>query len=796
MGIISAIVATFNYIAGALAGIGLGTTAANIVAGVITAGIAVGTAKQLGTYLKAQMGVNGDPGTRIQLPPGTDNKIPVIYGDVYTSGPIIDVNISNQNDTMHYCIVLSEDSSGSGAFTIGEVWWNDARLNFGSGSSAHSVISKFDKNASTDSDWNGKIRMRAYAGGTASSKQIFPVPGGGTTAVAATTMMPHWTTTTDYNMDGLVFMMVEVDYDGENGLTGLGALSIETQNSLNNPGDVLYDYLTNTRYGCGLNPAFIDTDSITGSGATSMKTISNELVPYTTAGASSTTRKRYTIDGVLSTFENVKNNIDQICIASSAYFMFDGKQGKFKIKMNHTEDTSSAFELDDTNILSSISLQNTSLFDMFNQISLEFADHQRKDQSNTVFLETAASNRMNNEPDNRLEYRVDMINNNMQAKALANIDLSQVRNNQVISFTGDHSTLQIDVGDVVKVTNSTYGLSNNEYRVMRIKEKEDETSVITTEILGIKYNSNIYGNVAVNQTPPNDPGNANVIIPPIIPPIIIPPGILSSFFFDVSQTGTSGSGSGAKFIVRANVTSSAYEDVYTMPGQQGTGYANADVITVTGDTLRGSTPTNDLTFQVAGVQGGVLSTAPNSTQNITGNAIIYGGTGYGSYIDRNAIGVYGAGGQVDVAPAANVDLTSNTAVLRNIAPSVPIDLANIENGAYTVLTNATPLGQMPHSGVADYGLRFEIDVDYANNQTINSFVSNGQSYQNFSEIPTVINSQGEFEVTEDMVSATIRLQGFNTLANVGGNANTVGFSNLKYDMFKVNKGDLGNFGIA
>ena len=148
-----------------------------------------------------------------------------------------------------------------------------------------------------------------------------------------------------------------------------------------------------------------------------------------------------------------------------------------------------------------------------------------------------------------------------------------------------------------------------------------------------------------------------------------------------------------------------------------------------------------------------------------------------------------------MAPAANVDLTSNTAVLRNIAPSVPIDLANIENGAYTVLTNATPLGEMPNSGAADFGLRFEIDVEYANNQTVTSFVSNGQNYLNAGEIPTVINSQGEFEVAEDMVSAEIRLQGFNTLANVGGTPNTVGFQNLKYDMFKVNKGDLGSFGL-
>ena len=789
MGIVSAITAVFGAIVGGLGAIGITGTAASIIAGVVTAGIAIGTAKQLGTYLKPDLSGMGDPGVRIQLPPGTDNKIPVVYGDVYTSGPIIDVNISNQNNTMHYCIVLSEETT-TGNFSIGEIYWNDAKLVFGTGANAHKVVSKIDKNASTNTDWNGKIRVRAYAGGTTAAKQIFPVAGGGVTAVNATTMMPHWTTPSAYTMSDLVFVMVEVDYSGEDQLTGLGALSIELQNSLNNPGDVLLDYLTNSRYGCGLQSADIDTDSITGSGATSMKSISNELVPFTRAGGGSATRKRYTIDGVLSTFDVVKTNIDKICVASSAYFMFDGKQGKFKVKMNHTEDTSSAFVLDDDNIVSSIKLQNTSLFDMYNQIQVEFADHQRKDQSNTVFIETAASNRMANEPDNKLEYRVDMVNNNIQAKALANIDLSQTRNNQILQFNGDHSTLQIDVGDVVKVTNDTYGLSNKEYRVMRIKETEDETSVLTTELTMIQYNSNIYGNVSVNQTPPNDAANANVVIPPIIPPPIIPPGILGNFFFGVEQTGTTGSGSGAKFTVRANAASK-YDAVYVIPTIQGSGYAVSETLTVTGDKLRGRTPENDLTFQIASVNAsGAINSVTNSIQNITGNAVVYGSDGYGSTIDRFGIAPFGAGGQVDTAPAANTNLTSNTAVFREITAKVPIDLANIENGKYTVLTNATPLGELPGSGAADYGIRFGIDVEFANNNTITNHVSNGQTYQNFRHIPSVINSQGEFEVTEDMISAEIKLEGFTTLANVGGAPNTVGFTNLKYDMLRINKGEI------
>lgn len=780
-----------TYIGGALVSAGALTLLGSVVAGVIAAGLAFGTAKLLGVFDVPDVNTRAN-GSKVQVAPATDNKIGIAYGRNFMSGPITDVAISNQNNTMHYCITLSEFVAGS-TYTLNQTYWGDRRLNF----TAHNVTSYYDANATTREDWANKIRVRIYAGGTASSNQVFPT----SSKVAATTMMPHWTDTTNYTMEGLVFVMMEVDYDAENSLTGLGAMSFDITNSMNNPGEVLFDYMTNTRYGAGLANADIDITSILGTANTDMKGYANELIPYTNKANVSANIARYQINGYLSTFNSCMDNIDTICRNSSTYFTFDGKQGKFKAVPNReylTSELANAFVLNDDNITSKISISSTELYQQLNKVTVEFADQNRKDQTNTTIVETPSGDRNTGEPDNNLDYRLELVNNNIHAQQLGNIDLNQSRKGMVVELTTDFSGLQIDAGDVVKVTNTDYGFSNRLFRVMKNTEVLGQDGMINCGLLLLEYDDSVYIDAVVTETPEEDDPIDIPIIPP--PPPIIPPIILSNFFFNVSQTSTSGSGSGAKFIVRANASTSAYEDVYTIPGQQGTGYVNAETITVTGDTLRGQTPANDLTFQVAGVVGGVLSTLPNSTQNITGNALIYGSgvngsNGFGGYIDRNAIGVYGAGGQVDVAPAANVDLTSNTAVLRNIAPSVPIDLANIENGAYTVLTNATPLGQMPSSGIADYGLRFEIDVDYANNQTVNSFVSNGQNFINFSEIPPVINSQGEFEVTEDMVSAQIRLQGFNTLANVGGNANTVGFQNLKYDMFKVNKGDLGSFGL-
>jgi len=775
-------------IATAIGGALIATTAAgvisltllgSVVAGVIAAGLAFGVSKLLGVFDVPNVDMRAN-GSKVQVAPATDNKIGVAYGRNFMSGPITDVAISNQNKTMHYCIVLSEFIEGE-TYTLNQIFWGDRKLSF----SGAGVSSYFDANATTREDWSGKVRVRVYAGGTASAKQIFPT----SSKVAATTMMPHWTDTTNYTMEGLVFVMMEVDYDAENSLTGLGSMSFDITNSMNNPGEVLFDYMTNTRYGAGLANADIDITSILGTANTDMKGYANELIPYTNKANVSANIARYQINGYLSTFSSCMDNIDMICRNSSTYFTFDGKQGKFRAIPNReylTSELANAFILNDDNITSKISISSTELYQTLNKVTIEFADQNRKDQTNTTIVETPSGDRNTGEPDNNLDYRLELVNNNIHAQQLGNIDLNQSRKGMVVELSTDFSGLQIDAGDVVKLNNTDYGFSDRLFRVMKNTEVLGQDGMINCGLLLLEYDDSVYLDALVVETPEEDDPIDIPIIPP--PPPIIPPGILSNFFFNVSQTGTSGSGSGAKFIVRANVTSSAYENVYVIPGTQGTGYANADVITVTGDTLRGQTPTHDLTFRVAGVQSGVLSLAPGGIQNVAGNALIYNADAYSNSIDRFNLGSFAAGGQVDFAPAANTSLTSNADVLRQIAPTVPIDLANIENGQYSILTNATPLGQIPSTGVADYRFGFGIDVAFANGTNITNFVEQNFSYGNYTHIPTSLASQKEFVVTDDMISADIRMNGSSTLATPGGGVQ--GFDNMKYDMFKVNKGDI------
>tara|TARA_R100001460_G_scaffold38649_1_gene73178 strand:+ start:11864 stop:13969 length:2106 start_codon:yes stop_codon:yes gene_type:complete len=510
-------VAVFTAIATAIVGaIGITGVLATIATSIIAGGLAYGTARALGVFKPPSMDQGRDPGVTIQLPPATDNKLPILYGNVFTSGPIFDAAISNENKTMTYCIALSEETQ-TGTFSCSQIFMNDTQLVF----SGNTVVSHIDPNQSTATTYAGNVRVNIYQGGSSGSDVIFPASGTGS-STAASAIVPHWGV--NHTANAMVFAVMQIDYDAENGLTGLPQMTFKMKNTLSNPGDVLYDYLTSSRYGAGLSNDQIDVTSITGTANTAMKGYSAEQVTYRTFGNVSTTHDRYEINGMLSTFDPCATNIDKICQAAGTFFSFNVKEGKFKAIPNRelsTAEKANCLVYNDDNIVSKIDISSTELYALYNGVEVEFADNTRKDQTNTVLVETPGSDRNPNEPDNILNYKLDMINDNMRAERLANIDLNQSRVGTVIQFVSDFSGIQSDVGDVIKVTNDLYGWTDKLFRVMRVTEQQDDTGMVTAQISAIEYSDGYYVETTVTETTP--PANIDIPKLPVIGPIFIGP---------------------------------------------------------------------------------------------------------------------------------------------------------------------------------------------------------------------------------------------------------------------------------
>ena len=103
-----------------------------------------------------------------------------------------------------------------------------------------------------------------------------------------------------------------------------------------------------------------------------------------------------------------------------------------------------------------------------------------------------------------------------------------------------------------------------------------------------------------------------------------------------------------------------------------------------------------------------------------------------------------------------------------------------------------PVGQVPAGGF-DIGLQMQVDVDFANNQTIFNYVNEGVVWQNLVDPLDSARVNTNFTVTDRMIAADIRVLGYNTMANIGGSPNTVGFTNMELTMLRLNKGQLDDF---
>jgi len=480
--------AVFTAIATAIVGaIGITGIAATIATSIIGAGLALGTAKVLGVFEPPKQQDSKDPGVKIQLPPSTDNRIPVFYGNNYSGGIIVDAGISNQNNTMAYVMVIGEKTD-SGSYIVNKVFRDDAELTFSG--TTNTVSGQIDPNSTTSNNINGKIRINVFAGNAQSSvNQIFPTAN----KVAAQTLLPTITASTNY--EDLVYAVVSIDYDPENGLTGLGAITFKIQNTLNEPSNVLLDYLQNTRYGAGLSSGDLDLPSFNNLYDHANINGSTGNVEYTTNANVSAYHSRYQIDGMLSTYVSVKQNINEMCKSCSTFFTYDSKLGKFKVVPNReatTAEKNAAFVLNDDNIISPLEITSTELYSMFNSIEAEYPSYEQKDQTKTVFIDTPSGDRNTNEPDNPLQARFNLVNDAPRVHNLANIDLRQGRLSTVVSCTADYSAIQIDVGDIVKLTNSLYGYSEKLFRVMRVTEIENGDAMLAVKLILLEYDDSVY----------------------------------------------------------------------------------------------------------------------------------------------------------------------------------------------------------------------------------------------------------------------------------------------------------------
>lgn len=468
--------AFFAAFFGAIAGfLGISTGAAilftlGVVGGFVSAKRAKKKRQRQLEQLRAQIG-----GALVNKQ-GTNEPIPVVYGERIVGG--IKTFIKNQNkpdsntnDYLHVVLVLSEGPVEG----IKEVYFNDEL-----------VATSTDQTGHNDNSWT-------YEGSYGDKTLIYFRDGSQTSALSFSGIHPDF----DSTMIGhdIAFLYLRLEFDDNLFASGIPEIrakmlgkkvpAIGSPNDgtglswTDEPARVIYDVLTNTRYGKGIPYDLIDAPSFNAAA-----TYNSQLVD---ASATDTTQvKRYTLNGYMDTSLKVLDNVDDLLQTCRAGLITGNKYQLFQDKPTAAQ----PIVIDDDYVIDDITFIQTSRGDLFNRMKGIFpntADLIGKEDVALIESTTLQGSGYDNEV---LETQIEFAHTddkNMVERILTE-EINSTRQSGTLQVTVTTRLLNYTVGDVVKFTNSTLGQTEKLYRISQQKLRPDFSIELTMR----EYDPNIY----------------------------------------------------------------------------------------------------------------------------------------------------------------------------------------------------------------------------------------------------------------------------------------------------------------
>jgi hypothetical protein len=440
-----------------------------------------------------------NPGNRQQLPPAGDNKLPVVYGSAFVGGIITDMSITSNNQEIYWVMALSEvtntENGGSGdTITFGDIYWGGRKCVFGA--NGYSVTGLLDESTGETQNISGYMDIYLYRNGSAnpanSSQNAINV-------MQASGLVYKWDSTK--TMSNCAFAIIRLQYSQSRNLVSLNQTRFEITNSRTNTGACFYDYLTSTRYGAAIPPAQVDTASLDA-----LTAYSNEVITYTLYGGGTATQPRFKFNGTIDTNLKIMQNIQSMADCCDCLVKYNEITAKWGVIVQQPTYTV-AMNLNDSNIISAITVTPIDLSNSFNQIEVKFPDGSQKDTFNSASFDLAVINPsllFPNEPVNKQTVNLYLVNNNVTAQYIANRMLESAREDLQIQFDINYEGLQLEAGDIVTLTNANYGWTNKICRVMKVIQKFSDDGKIYANLNLSEYNPAVYDDKNITEFFPVD----------------------------------------------------------------------------------------------------------------------------------------------------------------------------------------------------------------------------------------------------------------------------------------------------
>jgi hypothetical protein len=481
-------------------------------------------------------------GNRQQVPPAGDNKLPVVYGSAWVGGIIVDMSISEDNQDLYWVMALSEVTNSENGntpdvFTFGDVYWGGKKCVFSTtAGETYKVTGLLDESTGLTQDIAGYMDIYLYRNGSynpanSSSNAISVMNTSG--------LVYTWDETK--LMSNCAFAIVHLKYSQSRNLVSLNQTRFQVINPRNSAGDCIKDYLTSTRYGAAIDVANVDATSITA-----LNTYSNASITYTTYSGGTSTQPRFKFNGTIDTAAKIMNNIQAMADCCDCLIRYSEITSLWGVIVQKPTNTI-AMDINDSNMISAISISPIDLSNSFNIIEVKFPDSSAQDSFNSASFDLAVINPallFPNEPVNKQSVSLILCNNNVQAQYLANRFLEAAREDLQMQVDIDYTGLQLDAGDIVTVTNANYGWVAKEFRIGKVTQKFNESGQVTATLSLMEFNGAVYDDVNVTQfTPAPNTGIGSPITFGVVPaPVILSVGESAAVPYILLSITTSSAG--------------------------------------------------------------------------------------------------------------------------------------------------------------------------------------------------------------------------------------------------------------
>ena len=436
-----------------------------------------------------------DVGNRQQIPPATDNKLPIVYGTAWVGGTIVDLSISENNQEIYYVIALSEVTGGAtpDTITFGDCYWGGKKVVFNV--DGYNVDALLDESTGVqDTTVAGKMQFYFYNNGSNNPTNTAQTA---ITVMNASGLIYTWDATK--LMTNTAFAIVHLTYSQTANIRGLEQTRFQITNSRTNTGDVFYDYLTNTVYGGAIPTAQINTTSLDA-----LTTYSNQSFSYTDASGNPATQARFKFNGLIDTNRSIMDNLQDMASCCDCLLKYNEITAQWGVIVQQPTYTV-AMDLNDSNMVSAISVNPIDLAGTYNIIECKFPDNSVQDSFNTATFDLAQidpSLLFANEPVNKMSISLPLVNNDVQAQYIATRLLKSAREDLQLQVNVNFVGIQLEAGDIVTVTNSNYGWVAKPFRINKVIEQFGDDGAVIAKLTLSEFNSAVYDDTDITQFQP------------------------------------------------------------------------------------------------------------------------------------------------------------------------------------------------------------------------------------------------------------------------------------------------------